>query len=74
MGKSAALAAAFGKILRRMRTAAKFSQSELAARCKPKMKFQAIARYEAGGSVPSIDVVKRLAKALDVDPCELIPK
>jgi HTH-type transcriptional regulator/antitoxin HipB len=74
MGKNVALAKAFGETLRELRAAACLSQSQLGGRVVPAMEPQAIARYEAGGSVPTLDVLNRLADALGVDPCALIPR
>ena len=73
MTRNAALAAAFGARLKQLRKAGGLSQADLAARVDPPMQLQAIARYEAGKSCPTIDVLERLAKALGVTPCHLLP-
>lgn len=74
MGKNDNLAAEFGKILRELRKAAGLSQGQLGQRVNKPMQIQAIARYEAGSTLPTLDVLTRLADALGCDPCKLIPK
>jgi ribosome-binding protein aMBF1 (putative translation factor) len=71
--KDAQLAEAFGAKLRELRLAAEMSQGDLGKRCSPAMQIQAIARYEAGVSGPTLAVVYRLAAALGVEPGELLP-
>ncbi|WP_198168383.1 helix-turn-helix domain-containing protein [Herbidospora yilanensis] len=54
-----------GKTVRAMREERGWSQSDLAARAA--MTQSAVARFEAGGTVPTIPVLERLARALDAD-------
>lgn len=72
--KDEAVAAAFGALLRQLRTEAGLSQSQLGQRTEPPMQIQAVARYEAGDRAPTLTVVFRLAAALGVDPRDLIPE
>lgn len=60
-----------GQRLRDIREAKGMTQEEVAA--KAKMKYQAVARLELGGTLnPRIDTVRALAKALGVSVSELI--
>lgn len=54
-----------GEAVRGRRRDLGLSQSELGRRCG--MTQSAVARFEAGGTVPTIPVLERLAKALDLD-------
>jgi len=54
-----------GKLVRERRLALGLSQSELAARCG--MTQPALSRLEAGGSVPTIPVLDRIAAALSAE-------
>ncbi|WP_353051405.1 helix-turn-helix transcriptional regulator [Herbidospora sp. NBRC 101105] len=54
-----------GKTVRAMREERGWSQSDLAAGAA--MTQSAVARFEAGGTVPTIPVLERLARALDAD-------
>ncbi|WP_066361103.1 helix-turn-helix domain-containing protein [Herbidospora mongoliensis] len=54
-----------GKTVRTMREERGWSQSDLASRAA--MTQSAVARFEAGGTVPTIPVLERLARALDAD-------
>ena len=56
--------------LRRLRHARKMTQEELADRAELSPRY--IGRIETGVASPTVSVLGRLAKALDVDPCELI--
>ncbi|MGV9678946.1 helix-turn-helix domain-containing protein [Nocardia sp. NPDC003482] len=59
------LAYELGRTIRRMREDRGWSQSGLADRAG--MTQSAVARFEAGGTVPSLPVLERLAHALDAD-------
>ena len=53
-----------GEAVRRRRLELGLSQAELGRRCA--MPQPAVARFEAGGTVPTIPVLDRLARALDL--------
>lgn len=59
------LAHDLGQMVYDRRTALGLSQSELADRCG--MKQPQISRIEGGGTVPTIPLLRRLARALDAD-------
>jgi ribosome-binding protein aMBF1 (putative translation factor) len=59
----ARLAFDLGRAVRGLRERAGWSQRELAAAAG--MTQSAVARFEAGGTVPTLVVLERLAKALD---------
>jgi ribosome-binding protein aMBF1 (putative translation factor) len=61
--EAARLAFELGRTVRELRERAGWSQSELAARAG--MTQSAVARFEAGGTVPTLPVLERLACALD---------
>ena len=61
--EAARLAYELGRTVRELRERAGWSQSELAARAG--MTQSAVARFEAGGTVPTLPVLERLASALD---------
>jgi ribosome-binding protein aMBF1 (putative translation factor) len=61
----ARLAYELGKAVRELRQHQGWSQSQLARAAG--MTQSAIARFEAGGTVPTLPVLERLAAALDVD-------
>jgi len=50
-----------------------WSQEELGARMEPKKGQGAIARWETGKHSPSVDNLLAIARALGVDPAELLP-
>lgn len=54
-----------GRTVRRLREQHGWSQTELARAAD--MTQSAVARFEAGGTVPSLPVLERLAQALDAD-------
>ncbi|WP_424528533.1 helix-turn-helix domain-containing protein [Sphaerisporangium viridialbum] len=54
-----------GKAVRGMREARGWSQSDLAREAG--MTQSAIARFEAGGTIPTLPVLERLAHALDAN-------
>ncbi|SEL54978.1 helix-turn-helix domain-containing protein [Nonomuraea pusilla] len=62
---AARLAFELGRTVRQMRESRCWSQRELADRAD--MTQSAVARFEAGGTVPTLPVLERLAKALDAD-------
>jgi transcriptional regulator with XRE-family HTH domain len=59
------LAYELGRAVRDLRERHGWSQTQLAAAAG--MTQPAIARFEAGGTVPTLPVLERLAHALDVD-------
>lgn len=54
-----------GRAVRQLREQRGWSQTELANVAE--MTQSAVARFEAGGTVPSLPVLERLAQALDAD-------
>ena len=58
------LAFELGRAVRELRERRSWSQSELAEAAS--MTQSAVARFEAGGTVPTLPVLERLARALDV--------
>lgn len=60
----------FAKNLRKYRKQKKYSQTELAKHIH--YGYTAIANYESGRNEPSIDVLIKLANALDVTVDELV--
>ncbi len=60
--EAARLAFELGRTVRLLREEAGWSQSELANRAA--MTQSAVARFEAGGTVPTLPVLERLAAAL----------
>jgi ribosome-binding protein aMBF1 (putative translation factor) len=63
--ESARLAFELGRAVRELRERRGWSQTELAEAAA--MTQSAIARFEAGGTVPTLPVLERLARALDVE-------
>ncbi|MEU8177307.1 helix-turn-helix transcriptional regulator [Microbispora hainanensis] len=63
--EAASLAYELGKTIRAMRETRGWSQSDLARAAG--MTQSAVARFEAGGTVPTLPVIERLANALDAD-------
>jgi transcriptional regulator with XRE-family HTH domain len=59
------LAHELGRTIRQLRQQRGWSQTELARAAR--MTQSAVARFEAGGSIPSLPVLDRLARALDAD-------
>jgi transcriptional regulator with XRE-family HTH domain len=51
--------------VRRLREGTGWSQTQLAREAG--MTQSAVARFEAGGSIPTLPVLQRLARALDAD-------
>jgi ribosome-binding protein aMBF1 (putative translation factor) len=62
---AAALAYELGRTVRNLREQHGWSQTRLAAAAG--MTQSAVARFEAGGTVPGLPVLDRLASALDAD-------
>jgi ribosome-binding protein aMBF1 (putative translation factor) len=63
--EAARLAFELGAAVRELRTTRGWSQSELAAAAA--MTQSAVARFEAGGTVPTLPILGRIARALDAD-------
>ncbi|MFC9892817.1 helix-turn-helix domain-containing protein [Nocardia sp. NPDC127579] len=63
--EAARLAYELGRTIRQMREERSWSQTALAEAAG--MTQSAVARFEAGGTVPSLQVLERLASALDAD-------
>jgi ribosome-binding protein aMBF1 (putative translation factor) len=63
--ESTKLAFELGRAVRELRERHGWSQTELAEAAA--MTQSAVARFEAGGTVPTLPVLERLARALDVE-------
>jgi ribosome-binding protein aMBF1 (putative translation factor) len=63
--EAARLAFELGAAVRELRLARGWSQTELASAAG--MTQSAVARFEAGGTVPTLPVLGRIARALDAD-------
>jgi ribosome-binding protein aMBF1 (putative translation factor) len=63
--EAARLAFELGAAVRELRLARNWSQGELASAAG--MTQSAVARFEAGGTVPTLPVLGRIARALDAD-------
>jgi transcriptional regulator with XRE-family HTH domain len=63
--KAARLAFELGAAVRELRLQREWSQSDLASAAG--MTQSAVARFEAGGTVPTLPVLGRIARALDAD-------
>lgn len=63
--EAAQLAFELGAAVRELRQAQGWSQAELASAAR--MTQSAVARFEAGGTVPTLPVLARIAQALDAD-------
>lgn len=63
--EAARLAYDLGRTVREMREARGWTQTKLAAEAD--MTQSAVARFEAGGTIPTIPVLDRLAHALEAD-------
>jgi transcriptional regulator with XRE-family HTH domain len=62
---AACIAYALGRSVRQLREQRGWSQTELARAAG--MTQSAVARFEAGGTMPTLPVLERLARALDVE-------
>lgn len=62
---AAKLAFELGRTVRALRERAGWSQTQLANAAR--MTQSAVARFEAGGTIPSLPVLDRLAQALEAD-------
>lgn len=63
--EEAGLAFELGAAVRELRLARGWSQAQLAAAAR--MTQSAVARFETGGTVPTLPVLGRIARALDAD-------
>ena len=63
--EAARIAYELGRAVRQMREGRGWSQADLARAAR--MTQSAVARFEAGGTVPTIPVLHRLARALDAN-------
>ncbi|WP_306214568.1 helix-turn-helix domain-containing protein [Actinoplanes sp. RD1] len=63
--EAARLAFELGAAVRELRESKGWSQTQLAKAAR--MTQSAVARFEAGGTVPTLPVLERLAAALEVD-------
>jgi transcriptional regulator with XRE-family HTH domain len=63
--ETARLAFELGAAVRELRVTRGWSQAELASTAG--MTQSAVARFEAGGTVPTLPILGRLARALDAD-------
>ncbi|MGW2472828.1 helix-turn-helix domain-containing protein [Streptomyces sp. NPDC001665] len=59
------LAYGLGRLVHERRTELGLSQAELAERCG--MKQPQVSRFEAGGTIPTLPLLRRLADALGAD-------
>lgn len=69
--KHAEITQTFAKRLRAIRTSKDVTQRDLAERAHVTLSY--ISKLEAGGAAPGIDLVDRLATALNVNVTELLP-
>lgn len=60
----------FGKVLKKLRISKKLSLRKLAAAAD--IDFMMIDDYERGRVNPTLITIRRLAEALEVDPCALV--
>lgn len=56
-----------GDNIKRIRKSKGLTQEQLGEKCEPKMADSAIRRYESGNSIPKLETVKKIAKALEID-------
>ncbi len=69
--KHAAIVDAFAERLRSIRAAREMTQRDLAHRAHVTITY--VSRLEAGGAAPGIDLLERLAQALQVHVTDLLP-
>ena len=69
--RQAAIVQAFAERLKALRAARSMTQRELAT--KAQVTFSYISRLEAGGAAPGIDLLQKLAQALDANVADLLP-
>ncbi|MDP1901813.1 MAG: helix-turn-helix transcriptional regulator [Rubrivivax sp.] len=60
----------FGRVLHRLRRQRGLAQDDFAFKCG--MSASAISKIERGLKSPKLDTIFRIAKALDIQPAELI--
>lgn len=70
--KQAAIVEAFAARLKDLRTSRGMTQKNLADKAGVTLTY--ISKLEAGGAAPGLDLMERLARALDLDLTELLPK
>src|SRR5262245_41013882 len=70
--KHGAIVEAFAERLRLLRLARGMTQRDLAARANVTLSY--ISRLESGGAAPGIDLLERLAVALQVQLTDLLPE
>ncbi|MFF4991787.1 helix-turn-helix transcriptional regulator [Streptosporangium saharense] len=63
--EAARLAYELGKVVRAMREGRGWSQDDLARAAR--LRRSTVARFEAGGSIPTLPILDRLARALDAE-------
>jgi DNA-binding XRE family transcriptional regulator len=66
------IAQAIGAYVRELRIESELSQDAVAARCGPSIRREHICRLERGLHEPSLEVVARVAAALDLHPVDLV--
>jgi len=66
-----AIVQAFAERLKALRAARDMTQRELAT--KAHVTFSYISRLEAGGAAPGLDLLQKLAQALDANIADLLP-
>ncbi len=69
--RQAEITKAFAKRLRAIRNSKELTQRDLAERATVTLSY--VSKLEAGGATPGIDLVERLAKALQVQIVDLLP-
>ncbi len=69
--KQAPIVRVFAERLKALRTSRGMTQKELATEAQITLSY--ISRLEAGGAAPGIDLLERLAKALNANVTELLP-
>lgn len=71
--EAARIAFELGATVRALRTAREWSQAQLASAAG--MTQSAVARFEAGGTIPTLPVLARIAEALDADlTVQVVPR
>jgi transcriptional regulator with XRE-family HTH domain len=70
--KQAPIVTAFAERLREVRTARGMTQKSLADKARVTLSY--VSKLESGGTAPGLDLLERLADALDVGIPDLLPK